>query len=127
MMMKKEKSYDQVSMESAITQLRKGGILLKFCRRAPPHFVNIKLSSDVRNLVYNKVGSKKKKLVSVMRIADVQKGVTHRVFLGIFQYVNGRTKKLQEHSLTITYFDRKEYLRKFSIACTSNEEQQLWI
>ncbi|QDZ25956.1 RCC1-like regulator of chromosome condensation protein [Chloropicon primus] len=127
--MKKEASYDQVTAESAITQLRKGGILLKFCRRATPHFVNIRLSSDDRYLVYNRVGrsGQKKKYISILRIADIQKGVTHRVFLGIFQYVPGRTSKLQEHSITVTYFDKKEYLRKFSIACTSNEEQQLWI
>ena len=122
--MKKENSLDQISIESAITQLRKGGILLKFCRRAPPHFVNIRLSFDDRDLVYNRVNSsKKKKQISILRVADVEKGVTHRVFLGIFQF--GQAAKLQEHAVTLSYFDKREVLRKISIACTSPEEQQL--
>ena len=125
--MKKEASYERVTAEASVTQLRKGGILLKFCRRAPPHFVNVRLSSDGKHIVYNRVGSKKKKQLSVLRIAGVEPGVTHRVFLGIFQYVPGRASKLQQHSITVAYFDKREYLRKFSVACSSNEEQQLWM
>ncbi len=125
-MVKKDASLDQITIESAITLLRKGGILLKFCRRKPPHFVNIRLSFDDSELIYNCVGKKKRKHVSILRIADVQIGVTQRVFLGIFQFVKGQKNKLQEHAVTVTYFDKKEVLRKLSFACTSHEEQQLW-
>ena len=72
--MKKEASYERVTAEASVTQLRKGGILLKFCRRAPPHFVNVRLSSDGKHIVYNRVGSKKKKQLSVLRIAGVSPG-----------------------------------------------------
>ena len=135
--MKKDKSFDQITTESAVTLLRKGGILLKFCRRAPPHFVNIRLSFDDRELIYNRVGAKKRKSINMLRIADVQKGVTHRVFLGIFQFISNIPRggsggvgrqlgKLQEHAVTVSYFDKREVLRKLSIACTTPEEQQLW-
>ena len=84
--------------------------------------MNVRLSSDGKHIVYNRVGSKKKKQLSVLRIAGVEPGVTHRVFLGIFQYVPGRASKLQQHSITVAYFDKREYLRKFSVACSSNED-----
>ena len=111
--------------ELAITQLRKGGILLKFCRRAPPHFVNIRLSFDDSELIYNSIGNlshkhKPKKCIDVLRIADVESGASS----SLWNYLGSNHQQLYNCSFTVVYFNRREILRRLTFAwCVERPER----